>query len=708
MTITLQNRFCCGLSRPAARAIFALLVLTATYGAAGADPAPAALTERAPHVSPMLLAQAPSPEVAFWESVRNSDDPAELEAYLKAYPDGQFAPLARIRLEKLKPDAAPEVEMPDSGRNEAQTEAGRLTLPVKVGESAGSKRGVLGVRIAPLSDVTAKGLGLSDSKGALIVEVMRNGAAQLAGIKPLDVIVDFDGRPVTDVRSLQTVVGATPPGTETRAGIIRLAPDLPKFIAELRKSAENDASAANSLGWIYAYGPASVKNEAEAARWYRTAADSGLGEAMARLGAMYANGQGVAKDDAQAVDWYRRGADKNDAEAIYNLGLMFEAGRGVTQDAAEAARLYHKAADQGQPNAMFKLGTLYINGRGVPKDDAEAVIWYRKAAEFNQPDAIANLGLMYETGRGVFSDDAQAVRFYRKAAELGQIAAMNMLANMYANGRGLPQDDAMAVSWYRRAAGLGNLHATNSLGWMYEKGRGVAKDEAEAVRWYRKAADLGHDVAMNNLGVMYENGRGVSKDQQESLRWYTKAAKIGNTDAMHNLGAAYDAGRGTQKDPRLAAQWIFKAVKAGNSFSIAQMNTNAAAYTNQFRREFQKLLRDAGVYDGAIDGEFGPSTKAAVQALSKSSGAGAAAAKTASINFEYDVDRPGSDYRSFDLEDADPALCASQCGKEAKCRAWTYVKPGVQATSARCWLKDQVPEPVTANFAVSGVREDTP
>jgi hypothetical protein len=26
---------------------------------------------------------------------------------------------------------------------------------------------------------------------------------------------------------------------------------------------------------------------------------------------------------------------------------------------------------------------------------------------------------------------------------------------------------------------------------------------------------------------------------------------------------------------------------------------------------------------------------------------------------------------------------------EAKCKAWTYVKPGVQADNAKCWLKDK-------------------
>jgi tetratricopeptide (TPR) repeat protein len=41
-------------------------------------------------------------ELSFWDSIKNSSDPAEYNAYLKKYPDGQFAELARIRLHALE------------------------------------------------------------------------------------------------------------------------------------------------------------------------------------------------------------------------------------------------------------------------------------------------------------------------------------------------------------------------------------------------------------------------------------------------------------------------------------------------------------------------------------------------------------------------------------------------------------------------------
>jgi hypothetical protein len=40
-------------------------------------------------------------ELAFWNTVKDSDSPAMYEAYLANYPDGSFAALAKVRLSEL-------------------------------------------------------------------------------------------------------------------------------------------------------------------------------------------------------------------------------------------------------------------------------------------------------------------------------------------------------------------------------------------------------------------------------------------------------------------------------------------------------------------------------------------------------------------------------------------------------------------------------
>lgn len=42
-------------------------------------------------------------ELAFWEAIRDGDNPAMFESYLSKYPDGHFAELARIKLEEARP-----------------------------------------------------------------------------------------------------------------------------------------------------------------------------------------------------------------------------------------------------------------------------------------------------------------------------------------------------------------------------------------------------------------------------------------------------------------------------------------------------------------------------------------------------------------------------------------------------------------------------
>jgi len=45
-------------------------------------------------------------EITFWESVRDTRDPAELQAYLDKYPQGTYSGLAKARLERLKQGSA--------------------------------------------------------------------------------------------------------------------------------------------------------------------------------------------------------------------------------------------------------------------------------------------------------------------------------------------------------------------------------------------------------------------------------------------------------------------------------------------------------------------------------------------------------------------------------------------------------------------------
>jgi formylglycine-generating enzyme required for sulfatase activity len=49
-------------------------------------------------------------ELIFWDSIKDSDNPADYDAYLEAYPNGRFAPLARARGKSLRAEQAKELQ----------------------------------------------------------------------------------------------------------------------------------------------------------------------------------------------------------------------------------------------------------------------------------------------------------------------------------------------------------------------------------------------------------------------------------------------------------------------------------------------------------------------------------------------------------------------------------------------------------------------
>ena len=67
---------------------------------------------------------------------------------------------------------------------------------------------------------------------------------------------------------------------------------------------------------IYGSGQGVPQDFAEAAKWYRKAAQQGHGPAQYNLGLMHYNGQGVRQDNVQAHLWFSLTADGGDAEAV--------------------------------------------------------------------------------------------------------------------------------------------------------------------------------------------------------------------------------------------------------------------------------------------------------------------------------------------------------------------------------------------------------
>jgi serine protease Do len=88
-------------------------------------------------------------------------------------------------------------------------------------KTGGVERGFLGVNIQDFTPQLAREFKLDHADGALVSEVTPQSPADKAGVKSGDVIVEFNGKPVTDSRQLKLQVGATAPGSSVAVKVLR-------------------------------------------------------------------------------------------------------------------------------------------------------------------------------------------------------------------------------------------------------------------------------------------------------------------------------------------------------------------------------------------------------------------------------------------------------------------------------------------------------
>lgn len=82
-------------------------------------------------------------------------------------------------------------------------------------------RGFLGITLQDVNEDLAKHFNLPDQSGALVDDVMPNGAAEKAGIKSGDVVIAFNGKPIADGHDLQLTVSESSPGSSATVKLIR-------------------------------------------------------------------------------------------------------------------------------------------------------------------------------------------------------------------------------------------------------------------------------------------------------------------------------------------------------------------------------------------------------------------------------------------------------------------------------------------------------
>ena len=143
---------------------------------------------------------------------------------------------------------------------------------------------------------------------------------------------------------------------------------------------------------------------------------------------------------------------------------------------------------------------------------------------------------------------------------------------------------------------------------------------AQALDFYLEAARKGSAVAYYDIGTLYESGQGVNKTLQGALDYYKRAVALGYLQAYSRMIIV----QGMNKTFNEAARTFFAFYRANPDLALQSHKD----WSGDILRTIQVVMKNSGHYKGAVDGRFGPETRAAIAAYASGKQASAPVSQT--------------------------------------------------------------------------------
>jgi len=296
---------------------------TSTATPAAAQPAATPPAAPVPSAPPLSVSSA---EVVFWQSISTSNNAADFEAYLKEFPQGTFALLARNRLAML-------------------TAPPRATAPAPAPAPADDASWPAADRQTAQFELTV----LQHFHGTVDGQFGADTRAAIQRWQAFDALEET-GHLTADQRTRLTAEG------QLVYALLNVGPISPRGTSA---NAIRDAYARFNRGAALERGQGQPKDVAEAAYWYALAASQGWAPAYTNLGTLWVRGDGVLRRDPAAAELlWKVAAALGEGTAMFDLGVMYEKGVGVAANPATAKRWYARGAERNHAGSVAALQRL--------------------------------------------------------------------------------------------------------------------------------------------------------------------------------------------------------------------------------------------------------------------------------------------------------------------------------------------------------------
>ena len=393
-----------------------------------------------------------------------------------------------------------------------------------------------------------------------------------------------------------------------------------KAFKEYEKMSKKDDDIAQfKLAQCYDNGYGTMKNLANAKKYYKMASDAGHNEATYALATLI-------DDNNERAEYYIKAADQGNLLSMKITGDYFMQLRAYQ----EAKNYYIMAIKTGSPKTdksisdiqaacYASLGEIYYQGLGCTRDLGQAREYFTKGAAMDNVLATERLIDYIYFGYNGKPDQAYAIKHYvqigdsltdeaklrvglykyeqQAYTEANKYFSQLMNSNVqlpddigeiyYMMGEKMYNDDVPAAFYYYSTAhkrGFVKPRQMVRLGYMYMNGKGTGVDYLRAKEAFEKASLLNDQEGTCMLGYMYERGRGVIADKDKAIRLYEKAGRAGYMKAYNNLGTLY----ASLKKMDNAVKYWEMAANANNKTAIDNLITYYKNRKNKEKENYWK------------------------------------------------------------------------------------------------------------------------